>query len=116
MLEDDLTHHEGATDKTARPPPEVVEEARHILVRLCDVPHSEPVCDEQCTASVLAHLFESWRGRAKDPETEMFPWVVAGAPAGITMMPAPAGIFPVFENEEPEPHALLNTDIDAFRN
>ena len=44
--------------------------------------------------NVDAHLMEGWRAAAKDPETEMFPWLVQGGLMGILHVPVNVGVFP----------------------
>ena len=49
---------------------------------------------------IAAGLLEAWRKKVGDPESEVFKWLMAGAPGGLLLHPEPCGIFPPSREDE----------------
>ena len=97
----------------AKPPPEAVAAVRSVI---CEHVGHVPPTDHERLTKIDAHLLESWRTAAEDPETQAANWCITGSPTGILHQPSGPGIFPdVACPAELRPEDL-SADHITFRN
>ena len=64
---------------------------------------------------VRVSLIKAWRQASGDPDDQIEVWFGEGAPMGITQMPLPRGIFPLYTELEASrsPSSLLSEDLQG---
>ena len=96
--------------------PAAVHAIRSILEDLCDFQPPAGGSSTDCTTSINVDLLEAWRRKAKDPDAAVTKWLKEGAPAGITQVPEPCGIFPCLDDVAGLSPEQLSCDIESFQN
>ncbi len=104
----------GATDKDVRPPQGAIDAVKRVLLKhVGGDGASLPKAKTRINSTILG----DWRRKSGDPDVEVIPWLVEGAPAGILTQPVDsAGIFPDCSADAEQSLDTLSTDCDSFCN
>lgn len=85
----------GDKDKAKHIPQEQLEGARMLLAAAVRAEDLEPIKRGHFSTEIRAHLLESWRAFAQDPDWAVTKWLTtSGVPAGLARHPEDCGIFP----------------------
>lgn len=80
-------------------------------------PNLDMVCNESCSTVIRAHLLHFWAQCVQDPGKDVVPWLIDGAPAGLTADTSELdAVCPKVDSDDVVGIDVLSTDFENFSN